>query len=1025
MRLRLGAALGLLFFAVSLLTWTDSRHFIMGGDIFFPVDQLLVLSKISHTWSADQLGSVSYAASGVPVRAIFALLQLIGVSAVGIQRLFLAFFYGLSAFAMCELAKEFWDGEAWPVVAAVWYPFGIFYCQSIPNENNVVALAVVPLLAYLALRTFANILFAPVFVVTTLSLGLIASNPPSLVLSVTLMATLTIVALARRKLDRRRALYVVLLLTVGSVLMNLWWLNTTRIAIAANKIVASGVADWSWVLRRSDLSSIVQQTSFWGFGYASDPWLTIGRSFLTNPFAHGALYATPILAIIGIPALRRVVNLQRAMLLLGVCVVAVVLAKGTHAPISGFNAFLYDHVPLMFLYREPVKFLVVLATAFPLLAAASLPAIIRRIRYPVARYAAIAMFFAVPVVTGYPLWSGWEFGFVPSQQMRVAIPNYWHDASAFINAANVAHERVLLLPEDGFYQTSYRWGFDGVDRIAETSLYAPVLRLTIDRNGYLANPYADGAQKQLEEAIASQRGDWLATEFQRLGIGYIVVRGDVVSDGRITSAAEIHEALRRAKTRFERSFGPLELYSFTVGPPAYQPRWILRSCISPQDELEAAMRLPPTVAIIRSDEPHCRRNANFLQTIASGGTVLPAGTMLLHHKRERDVARLALPGQMYVAASRLIDASDEVTGIAAGQTAAHVAFDGPWHAEGSKAYVRCVGFENTDDIIVHDVITGTPHSMYAAWRPGASNPCEASASYPDYSLLYRSFGQRHITPLRVPGGVRWLVLQLRTSKLQQPNLGRVLRLSTVRVTGLGTNEAEPARSVVLFKMNLPLRLQPSIYGVAWPAEVIFRLPNGSLVSGYVDRNGASPPALNARSIYERVVQRDPESRSLQRLDSTRVDVLGVIPRSEPLPEAHVSVVYATSYNYWDVRVLAAARFVKPVSGEALYSGRPLIQSPSKLSVTTGPWWNKIDIVGTTHGWIGMRQAYDPNWHMTGASTEAVMDGYSHAWFLPAINNYRGAGLPLGDQQRILVILAAISFGVMILLVRMLRLRHSW
>ncbi len=967
-----------MFFLISWLLWSDSRHFIEGGDIFFPIDQRLLLSKIAQAWWPDQLGNLLFNASGIPVRAFLAFLQLLGFTPVAIDRAFLAFFYGLSAAGMYLLASRFWAARGGAWVTAIWYPCGIYYCQAIPNENNVVSLAVVPLLAYLAVRAFESPAYILAFGFASLSLGFLAANPPTLLLSAVLIAALCLVALIGTDVPQHRFVITAFSLVAVSAALNLWWVELTKVAIASNAIVAPGATDWSWVLRRSTFFNIVTQTSFWGFGYGSDPWKSIGTWYLTSPFAQTALVLTPLAALGGILLSANYPDRKRAFALGWCCVAAIVLAKGTHEPAAWFNALLYRYVPLMFLFREPVKFLVVLATAFPLLAGLAYAVLAQKFASR-PRLTLGIVFVTVAVVTGWPLLSGWAFSYATGQQSRVQIPPYWEDAARFINRDNVTHQRVLLLPQDGFYQAYYRWGLNGVDRIAESTVFAPVVRITADQNTYLQNQYAAAMIGMIDRAYRAQNGAWLATELQRASIGYVILRDDLVVDGRSMSVPESKYALLRAGAREIARFGALEIYRTPTMPALSAPAAVVHSCASPEGELEAAMRLPLSVVVVRSDMPECRANHSFLQAIPRRGEVVPAHALVLRQEspfapahalfKRHDVA--LPPAKIYDVTAQVVppDGSAEQD--------LRSDFADNWRLlPGTGAVMRrCIRLGNPRYLVLVSEASARAYAARITFSADAS--CPKVPDQAPIALLQQ--GQRAITTLPVPVGSRTALVTVRPSSGSGRSDRPLPFAPAVTVQDIFASGALQPRAPVVYQAGLPLAPGMLLYGVSWPSVIVFRLPDGRELNAFIYRNGASSTELRVDNIFERIFQL--RSGPAGKLRTSRVTVERIVPMATSRLADRLTIDTLRSDGGWSLERIAHTIHLRPRAHELLYSGTPLNNSAPRTGAID-LWWNSGRLVAKAGQWAVMRQSFNNQWTASGAATQGVADGYANAWRFP-------------------------------------------
>jgi arabinofuranan 3-O-arabinosyltransferase len=142
---------------------------------------------------------------------------------------------------------------------------------------------------------------------------------------------------------------------------------------------------------------------------------------------------------------------------------------------------------------------------------------------PVAVLAAIAA-FAYP----WPLWSG---SIAPQTSAglpgsRVAVPEDWHRLADQINAAPDPG-RVLVLPFTDSAEVTTAWGYHGVDQIPAQLLRRPTLQQLSRDSGTAPSTVVTLVAAVQNNLLAGDTAGAYAL-LQRLGIGHVVVRSDVL-----------------------------------------------------------------------------------------------------------------------------------------------------------------------------------------------------------------------------------------------------------------------------------------------------------------------------------------------------------------------------------------------------------------------------------------------------------------------------------------------------------------
>ena len=337
-----------------------------------------------------------------------------------------------------------------------------------------------------------------------------------------------------------------------ALLLNIWWLVPLALSFTGG---GSAVANadftdptaWSWSQAQNKIPNILTLVANWAWvkpqylPFAADldaSWLVWARYLIPV-----LVFLAPVLAI---KKLRR-----SALILVGMSLVFVFLAKGLQPPFKQANLFLYNHVPGFWLFREPMSKLgQLLVIFFAMLFAILLDSVGRRWREHRTtgnRAIAIASWSALIVVVlqPYPLWTGSVIPDARPMQpsAHVRVPQFWRDMATFINA-DERPGKVLVMPLDDYYQMPTTWGFAGVDSIPNLLIQHPVVQPKPD--GYFGEvPGFSADVHAVETALVA--GDLAAVPrlLTAAGISQVIVRHDLVrgmpgrtfADDRVLNAA--------------------------------------------------------------------------------------------------------------------------------------------------------------------------------------------------------------------------------------------------------------------------------------------------------------------------------------------------------------------------------------------------------------------------------------------------------------------------------------------------------
>jgi arabinofuranan 3-O-arabinosyltransferase len=607
------------YFAVFLISsvvvsrWFVPGTFISTGDMG---------SWIRQGWEPEATSSWNHTVSGAGSAAHtvargfeFVVLRFVGIFGgdeyVG-QWLFYTLIYGLVAVGVAYAARALVRSEPAAVAAGTFAVLSGFFLTRLPNPLNIISVGSIALLTGLALRVArGRNIGAPWAGICMLPTAFLAFNPPMIVVAYawTLVGLPILAALIFGWRAAGRLVKWMLFAAPWALLINLFWLVPFAFAYAggggavANADFTDPTA-WSWSQAQNKIPNILTMVANWAWvkpqylPFAADldqPWIVWARYLIPV-----LVFLTPVLAI---RRLRRA-----AVVLVGMSLVFVFLAKGLQPPFRQLNLFLYNHVPGFWLFREPMSKLgQLLVIFFGMLFAILLDSVWERwAEFPTLRNRVIKVAawtaFVVVVLQPYPLWTGSVIPDVRPNQpsAHVRVPQYWWDLADQINADERAG-KVLVLPLDDYYQMPTTWGFAGVDSIANLLIQRPVVQPKPD--GYFGETPGFGADVHgIETALLS--GDLTAVPrlLEATGISRVVVRHDLVrgmpgrtfADDRVLDAA-----LAQTPGMTKVSEGDLDLWHLGDGslPTVHAYDAVLEAPARPQAGAAAIGSMPTDVAI--------------------------------------------------------------------------------------------------------------------------------------------------------------------------------------------------------------------------------------------------------------------------------------------------------------------------------------------------------------------------------------------------------------------------------------------
>ncbi len=214
-------------------------------------------------------------------------------------------------------------------------------------------------------------------------------------------------------------------------------------------------------------------------------------------------------------ALRDERRRERFLPVLVAGLIGLALAAGDQGPAGGAYAWMFAHVPLVRIMREPQKWLVLLALAYAVAFGEGVDAIQHAVRGRNARVAAALVVVAIPAAYGFSSFWG-SGGYVrPS-----AYPASWAQADAVMGegpglVVALPWHRYLALP----------WAQDRVvsDPMASAFRRGVIVSADPEFTGLASagrDPLADGVGELLDEGAAGRQ---VADDLRELGIRYLLL----------------------------------------------------------------------------------------------------------------------------------------------------------------------------------------------------------------------------------------------------------------------------------------------------------------------------------------------------------------------------------------------------------------------------------------------------------------------------------------------------------------------
>lgn len=543
------------------------------GDSFFPFFPGELLYKLTYVWDSFILlgQDNTVVLSCIPFHSIAAGLSWAGVDLALINRLWFIIPLFLLASGIYYLTSGLYEGrgsEEASILAAIFFIFNpLVKDQLVGGSVKIIfSRAIGVFLLALIIRGLKSPRKLPYIIgIATVSI-FIATDPIvgaiNVILSVSYVAWYLFIC--RNDMAKLSGSLKFLLSSAFlALLVNLWWVLPIGYKVMTADFVSErlGESKGADILDSTKGSTNLLYVIRMMYGYDTSPAhpIHIYERTLIGPFcallAILLAYSTLLLS-----SFRKMPNEGRYFYLLAVT--ATLFATGVNSPFRVVFLFIWDHVPLFSIFRNPIKFtyLSVIAYAyligyFWLIARENLGESARVIRW------SYVFSIVLIIAGGWPLLTGDVTGFLKTVQ----VPESYQEARSFLKDARDDNQRLFILPNQNWY-TQYKWSNYDMQDIATDYFFLPILSNYPGRKKILENQPDGMAYQGLYGRDESYNSAILDT-LRIGGVKHVLLHRDTVSD-----QAEIKGLYRRLNRveglKYEKSLKGMDLYTVQSPLPA-------------------------------------------------------------------------------------------------------------------------------------------------------------------------------------------------------------------------------------------------------------------------------------------------------------------------------------------------------------------------------------------------------------------------------------------------------------------------
>ena len=571
----------LLLIGILPLLWYVPGQLIAKGDYYPYIFSLGNLYNDFYLWSPSNLGGTSPIPAYTFYGTLWALVGAIVPSTGFLQIILYIIQLAVSTLSMLFLVRTVYPRQDFAAITAAWFYASNFFMISILlNTGMLWTYAFLPLLLALFIRVLTRqqtvfksaFYFAVTFSIVASVAGINLANIALVMIS--LASILLYYMLFERK---SLGLFIknIGILSVMTVLLSIWWIipifNHYLFSPSTQFQPEVNVVIWSWTHVRASFLNLFWLNGGWGWRPEYSPHF---NTYSANPLLSSLMFVPFFLGSIALlfKGTKQRINLYLMLMIL----VFAFLAKGLHEPFGFVNLFLYNHIPYMNMFREPVsKFTLIMIPFLALLIGYSTDRIAKVPKHKVQAWLVVICIVLVFSVSAFPMFMNPienKTELIP-YSTYVNVPQYWYEANEWFNR-NAGDYRILITPIDDYYQVSYSWGYYGSDQFIERLIQKPTINPTFIY-AYKVNPNTAVLMNQLRDAIKYNRTQEFETIMRLLSVKYILQRNDLAYEDMASLGRDLPNPERMIKffsgqsnIKLVQTIGELDIYEYTEAEPS-------------------------------------------------------------------------------------------------------------------------------------------------------------------------------------------------------------------------------------------------------------------------------------------------------------------------------------------------------------------------------------------------------------------------------------------------------------------------
>ena len=555
--------------------WTRDNHLINGGDINFGLDPVKEFGDRLYAWNPYYNGGVDNCINfgSLPYLAVKVVCYLFTGSLIWTQKLIFVFWYLLIVIAIFLLVNEIFP-RGWitaRIAAVVFYSINLYQLSIWRSVNiaAIVSLAAIPLLLLFLIKILLHrkkVYFLP-FALVSLLWGVTSINPPVMILTFVFLLVFVcyLICIAEKRLPalRQGIMALVLLIVINSYcLLPVVYRQITNKENKETTINRYNARHY--LITQSKCSSFNNVVRLMGnsefyFKWQGDPYYPSFQHFRENKYSYLG-YLLPFLALLGFLIYRKESYVKFFFL---ITLISIMLSMGLHPPMRKVYAWLYNRLPLFWLYRSPwLKFSFFTVLGYSLLAGLGVEVIFRLLRRRIVAVFSVACLLVIYIQFMSPFVLGEMFTGADDHAVlkptRLVVPEYIFEFADWMNKQK-GDGNILFLPDAKV--NIYNWGYMGLTDLSEMLVNKGVVNREYGERGQ--NPALDDVYKLIVKKIYQGEDEGVDSLLSNARVQFICQRNDFQYGfyGGQDSPQFIKDALnKQQQITYLRSFGAWDVY---------------------------------------------------------------------------------------------------------------------------------------------------------------------------------------------------------------------------------------------------------------------------------------------------------------------------------------------------------------------------------------------------------------------------------------------------------------------------------